>query len=249
MNAAVVVDVGNSRIKWGRCAGGAVVETVSLPPDDPLAWRDQREHWQNDLTGSWVLTGVHPDRCNRLAEWLTQQGETVRIIRQARELPLHVDVEYPDRVGLDRLLNAVAANSRRAPGVPAVLVDAGTAVTVDWVDEQGAFGGGAIFPGLRLMAQALHNYTALLPLIEVGHTLPTMPGRSTPAAMEAGIYWTVVGGIRTLCAELAGRRSTPALAFLTGGDGPALHAALGPEVIAWPQMTLEGIRLTAESLP
>jgi type III pantothenate kinase len=248
MNVAVVVDVGNSRIKWGRCAGGAVVETVSLPPEDPFAWRDQHDRWRNDLIGPWALTGVHPNRCNRLAEWLSREGEAVRTIRYYSELPLRADVEYPDRVGLDRLLNAVAANSRRPAGVPAVLVDVGTAVTVDWLNEQGIFGGGAIFPGLRLMAQALHNYTALLPQIDVGQAAPAVPGRSTPAAMEAGIYWAVLGGIRTLCAELT-RQAGKAMVFLTGGNGPALQAALGLDVVAWPEMTLEGIRLTAESLP
>ena len=94
----------------------------------------------------------------------------MRVLQYAGELPLRVELEKPDHVGIDRLLDAVAVNSRRAPGVPAVIIDAGSAVTVDLVDGAGAFRGGAILPGLRLMAKSLHDYTALLPLIELPRT-------------------------------------------------------------------------------
>ena len=83
-------------------------------------------------------------------------------------MPLEVELEHPDKVGIDRLLNAVAANRRRQEHVAAILVDAGSAVTVDYLDGNGVFRGGAIFPGFRLMARALHDYTALLPIVDIG---------------------------------------------------------------------------------
>jgi type III pantothenate kinase len=125
-------------------------------------------------------------------------------------------------------------------------------VTVDWLDETGHFAGGAIFPGFRLMAQALHDHTALLPLIEVPGHVPALPGTSTTTALEAGVFWAVVGGIRALIDELAVRSAIPPQVFLTGGDaalvGPSLQHMAGP-VTVWPHMTLEGIRLAAEALP
>jgi type III pantothenate kinase len=243
----VVVDVGNSRIKWGRCAGAGVAEAVSLPADAPDAWREQLARW--DLTGPlrWAVTGVHPPRRDALADWARRRGDTVAVIDAPRQLPLRVLLEHPQRVGIDRLLDAVAANSRRCPGAPAVVIDAGSAVTVDFVDATGAFTGGAILPGLRLMALALHEHTALLPLIDVPSGPPPLPGTSTAEAMAAGVFWAVAGGIRALVGELTARAGTRPDVFLTGGDGPVLHGTVGPDVQLWPTMTLDGIRLTAST--
>jgi type III pantothenate kinase len=244
----LVVDVGNTRLKWGRCDGAAVTDSVSLPPDE-AAWDRQLGGWR--LTGPllWAIASVQPPRRERFAAWARGRGDTVRVIEDPARLPLRVLVERPDWVGIDRLLDAVAANRRRRPGRPAVLIDAGSAVTVDWLDEEGAFRGGSIFPGLRLMALALHEHTALLPLVEVSQPRPSVPATSTPAAMVAGMYWAAVGGIRGLAQEMAAGTVAPHL-FLTGGDAPLLAPALaGPDLCLWPTMTLEGLRLAAESLP
>lgn len=245
----LVVDVGNTRIKWGLCRGGQVVAAASLPPDAPTTWTEQVAAWSLQGQLSWALSAVHPGRCEALAAWLRERGHRVAIVEDWRLLPLDVPLEYPGRVGIDRLLDAVAANSRRPEGVPAILIDAGSAVTVDWVDEQGAFQGGAIFPGLRLMARALHDYTALLPLVEVHDALPALPATSTPAAMEAGIACAVAGGIRCAIERLSQAARVPPQLWLTGGDAPVLAPALGPAVQTWPLMTLEGLRLAAASLP
>lgn len=249
MKPDLVADVGNSRIKWGRCSAVGVTDSVSLPPDDPAAWQEQLQHWEVAAPGVWVITGVHPPRRERLASWLRQRGHTVQVLDGWRQLPLRVRLEHPERAGIDRLLNAVAANSRRPPGKPAVLVDAGTAVTVDWLDEDGAFAGGSIFPGLHLMAQSLHQYTALLPLIESPRAVPALPGTSTRAALEAGIFWAVAGGIRAIIGELSARARTTPEVFLTGGNGLILSSTLERGIHLWPQMTLEGVRLATESLP
>src|SRR5262249_23797237 len=150
--------------------------------------------------------------------------QPVAVVNDPRLLPLEVRLSHPERVGIDRLLNAVALRKRLPFPAPAVLVDAGSAVTVDWVDATGAFCGGAIFPGMRLMARALHDYTALLPEIATPMSAPALPGTTTPDAMSAGIYWATAGGIRSLCQQLgrlAGEGGRPRI-FLTGGDAPAL---------------------------
>jgi type III pantothenate kinase len=250
MTPAVVVDVGNTRLKWGRCREGAVAAVASLPPDDREAWASQADEWLTPQPDNWAVAGVHPQRRDAFVDWVYEcSGDAVVIIDDPAQLPLRVLLEHPEWVGIDRLLDAVAANSRRRPGAPAILIDAGSAVTVDLVDEAGAFRGGAILPGLRLMAQSLHDYTALLPLIDVPRAVPSLPGASTRAALEAGIFWAVAGGISALIERYAA--AAPALPeiYLTGGDAPLLRPALRGKVVVWPEMTLEGIRLTAESLP
>lgn len=248
MTPGVVVDVGNTAIKWGRCRDGRVTETCSLPPHSVDAWREQGQRWDLPSSLLWVVAGVHPERRDFFVSYARQRGDDVQVLIKAASLPLVVRLEKPDHAGIDRLLDAVAANSRRRADTSAVIVDAGSAVTVDAVDEQGAFVGGAILPGLRLMAAALHEHTALLPQIEVPRQPPAMPGASTITAMEAGIFWAVAGGVRALIEQYATTSGTAPEVFLTGGDGAALHTVL-PNAHFWPTMTLEGIRLSAEALP
>jgi type III pantothenate kinase len=248
MTPAVVVDVGNSRVKWGLCSAAGVTAVVSLPPDEPGAWLRQVEAWRLPRPAAWAVSGVHPPRRDAFLDWLRARGDTALLVDDPKDLPLRVLVERPDWVGVDRLLDAVAANSRRRPGAPAVIVDSGSAVTVDYVDESGAFRGGVIFPGPRLMAKALHDYTALLPVVELKQPIPAVPATATRPAMEAGVFWAVVGGIEAVLAQYARSAGPPPDLFLTGGDGTLLHPAL-PQAQHWPAMTLEGTRLSAEALP
>ncbi len=239
MKPTVVVDVGNSRIKWGRCAAERVAEMVSLPHDDDAVWRRQMMAWNLSAGSTWALSGVQPGQRDKLGAWLKQQGQQIIVIDSYRQLPLALAVDIPDKVGLDRLLNAVAVNAVRKPDAPAVIVDAGTAVTVDVVDAQGIFQGGAILPGLRLMAKALHDHTAFLPVIDEFVPMP-MPAKNTADALRAGIFQAVLGGIESLTARLAWPHAEM---FLAGGDAALLAPHLAHAVRVWPEMTLEGIRL------
>jgi type III pantothenate kinase len=246
----IVADVGNSRIKWGLCAADAVRDSASLPPDDPAAWQKQLQAWGVPKPLAWVVCGVRPERRDRLADWLRQAGHIVRLLTSPQQLPLETAVPQPEKVGIDRLLNAVAVNTRRVPGSPVVIVDAGSAITVDYVDAQGIFRGGAILPGIRLMAQSLHNYTALLPLIDVDGDIQ-LPGTATIAAMKAGIFCAALGGVKETVRRLA--EGVPAgidiLVVFGGGDGALLARDWPGPAKCWPLMTLEGLRLAARNLP
>ncbi len=248
MRPNVVVDVGNTRIKWGLCDAGAVVRTASLG-DEPDEWDRQLEQWP--LSGdTWVLAGVQPRRAGRLHEWLSARGQNVIVLTGAAKLPLAVNLEHPDRTGIDRLLNAVAAKSRLSPGQGAVLIDAGSAVTADWLDESHSFQGGCIFPGLDLMAEALHRYTALLPRVTVSLPVPTLPGKSTIPAMQVGLFLAVSGGIREAVRQYAEMATNPPGVFFTGGQAPLFAEAMQIPSgwTLWPEQTLVGILRAAETL-
>src|SRR5262245_19617428 len=189
----VVADVGNTRIKWGLCGSAGIERAVSLP-EDPDAWRRQLLEWRLDGSQHWTGAGVHPKRRDHFTDWLRQQSHQVNAIDHFSRLPLVLKVDHPEKVGLDRLFNVLAAKSLVPAGRPAIVVDAGSAVTVDLMDEEGAFAGGAIFPGLRLMAEALHDQTALLPLVKTTDHAAVVPAKSTEPAIAAGVHWAVVGG-------------------------------------------------------
>ncbi|MBM3994255.1 MAG: type III pantothenate kinase [Planctomycetes bacterium] len=236
----IVVDVGNTRIKWGLCSSAQVWSVAPLPPDDAEAWQRQWNEWKIQPEQEWVVSGVHPERRDTLVAWVKQHGAPVRVLASAKQVPLTIDVEQPDKVGIDRLLNAVAANRRRHENVAAIIVDAGSAVTVDYVDSLGVFRGGAIFPGFRLMASALHDYTALLPIVEITEEV-TSPARSTAAAMQTGVLHAVVGGIERLISEYQHRYPAAFEVFITGGDAKMLAGRMHHPPHVWPEMTLEGV--------
>jgi type III pantothenate kinase len=263
----IVVDVGNTRVKWGLCdpEGRSILRVASLA-EDPGVWEAELASWCSlpPLLGihtplSWVLASVRPARSDRLREWLERRGDRVVLLTKAEQLPLQVALEHPDWAGIDRLLNAVAAKRELPPGRGAVLIDAGSAVTADWLDEDHVFRGGSIFPGLDLMAEALHHYTALLPRIEVHWPIPALPAGATSPAMQVGIVLAVSGGIREAVRIYAEQAASPPRVFFSGGQAPLLARAMGllepdkprpapwTDVCLWPEQTLVGILRSVEA--
>src|SRR5687768_392141 len=104
----VVVDVGNTRVKWGQVdRHGGITRAVSLP-EDPDAWEMELVQWPA-ARRTWVMASVRPSRSERLRGWLEARGERVLLLERADQLPLQVGLENPDRAGIDRLLLAVGA--------------------------------------------------------------------------------------------------------------------------------------------
>lgn len=239
---AIVVDVGNTRIKWGRCVGGKVVDVEALAPEVDV-WSKQWDAWTLTNRIPWVIAGVHPARRDELAAWLTKRGSPVRILASYLDLPIRVNLPSPGGVGIDRLLDAVAANAERRADAGAIVIDAGSAVTVDFVDVQGTFHGGVIFPGFGLMAKSLHDFTALLPIVSPNPNA-TPPGESTVPAIQAGILAAVVGGVERVIAQYQTRFLANVELYITGGDGPIIASKLSRPTTVWPEMTLEGVRLS-----
>ena len=158
-----------------------------------------------------------------------------------------VDIDYPkpDTIGPDRLANAAAA--RHHFGAPAVVVDFGTAVTLDVVDARGNFVGGIIAPGLAVMTDYLHEKTALLPRIRIRETRGAI-GKSTGQAMLIGAVHGYRGLIRGLLAELKRELKRHRLPVVATGGYAKFMAAKMPEIL-WvePDLTLEGLRLVWKS--
>ena len=122
------------------------------------------------------------------------------------DLPqLIVRVDAPERVGIDRLLAAVAVNRVRRPDRPAVVVDLGTAITVDLIAADGAFEGGAILPGIAMAARAMAEQTDALPQSRLAElrAAPPVVGKSTLAAIDSGLFWGAIGAVRELVTRYA----------------------------------------------
>jgi type III pantothenate kinase len=252
MTPDVVVDVGNTRIKWGVVQPDGRLATHPVPTHSPTDWEAAIRGHHPGRRLAWLVAGVQPDAQARFVAWARERGDEVTEVTSYRQLPIAVEVEPPDTVGLDRLLGAVAANRLRTPGRVAVTVDVGTAVTVNMIDANGAFAGGMILPGVWLMARSLQQNTAKLPLIDGDDfRFPnhSFPGKSTPHALRTGISYAIAGAVRLALAHATTGDESPEL-FQTGGGAASIRELLldckGTEV---PTLVLDGLVITAEALP
>ncbi len=233
----LTVDVGNSRAKFGvfeRSADGVRAmdrAVVSLRRQLDVAGHLSR--WtEGHQVGCSIAAGSNPPVLDRLLEDWPQELPPATAIRHPRSVPVTLNVDQPDAVGLDRVLNALVAG-RLHPDRNVIVVDSGTTTTIDLVSADGVFQGGTILPGLRLSAYALHDYTAKLPMIDVDaeqSDLPRMPGRNTEEAMRAGLFWGQLGAIREISGRMAAECDSEPVLLLTGGGcrqlSPQLTSAI-----------------------
>jgi len=130
------------------------------------------------------------------------------------KLPVEVRVDAPQEVGADRIVNTVAAFATYGPNL--IVIDFGTATTFDVVDEDGAYAGGVIAPGVNLSIEALHRAAARLPNIDVARPEHVV-GRDTLSCMRSGAYWGYVSLIEGVCARIIAERGVPMTVIATGG--------------------------------
>ena len=188
-----------------------------------------------------VVASVVPAKERLLADYF---GRRVPVHRVDHRSPLGMGIDYPEpaQIGADRLVNAVGVMARY--GVPAVVVDSGTAVTFDVVSAEPAYCGGAIAPGVSAMTRYLSQVTALLPQIELAEP-STAIGKSTVQAMQVGAVIGYRGMVRGILDRIRAEMTGDPVIIATGGDAELLAKGL-PEIHAVdPDLTLEGIRRVA----
>lgn len=240
MRVDAVVDVGNTSIKCARCTDDGFWPTTRLSHRrdewEELAFFDHSVH-------NLALGGVVPAVVNNFAAWAVTRGFAPTVIRSASQIPISVHVPNPSSVGTDRLFDALAG-ARRFPNCSLLIVDAGTAITLNVVSRSGAFEGGAILAGLALMAKSLNDYTALLPNVRIDGT-PDFPGKDTESNINSGIMAAAIGAVEHSLA-----RHPPDVLVFTGSDAELLyrHVSFAAKQLI-PTLTLEGIRIAAEALP
>lgn len=253
----VAVDIGNSRMKLGLFArewADGLPEpdhTLHLTGDDANLDQLERDLLKRTRGAvSWWIGSVNRPLSSRLTDWLHVHRPEDRVTLLASgDLPLRVALERPDMVGIDRLVDAVAANRLRRPDRPAIVIDVGSAITLNLISRDGAFRGGAILPGIGMAARAMHAFTDLLPLVDLSElaTPPAPLGTATVPAMQSGLFWGAVGAVRELIRRLAADEADRVEVFLTGGAAPSLANALSDTARYVPHLTLAGIALTAAS--
>jgi type III pantothenate kinase len=151
--------------------------------------------------------------------------------------------ENPHEVGADRIVNAVAAVARY--GAPVVVLDFGTATTLDVVSARGEYLGGVIAPGLGISAEALFTRAARLSRVDLRRPARVI-GRTTEESVQSGLFHGYAALVEGLIAKVLEELGAPAKVVATGGLAPVFDRALASLDAVDPDLTLHGLRLIWE---
>lgn len=236
----LLVDLSNSTSKFALSTPKRLLSRRSLPTASlsQPALTDLLEGWDFQYV---LIASVVPKATQVLTKFFKAVKIPLLSINASIDLGFKINYPNPNHIGADRLANV--AGTIALYKTPAIVVDFGTAITFDIIDDKGAYLGGVIAPGLTTSAEALHLRTALLPL-----TKPTpirrALGKSTLTAIHSGLLLGAQGLVREVVDRVtqenfSGERPT---VIATGGDaklvahGTTLFDAVNPE------LTLEGLR-------
>ena len=250
----VAIQVGNTRTKLGLFLDGKLERSVKFE-------KEQLAEIVGEVTRMWtelddceisaiVLSTVNEKDTTSLHSMLADQlGEEIYRIGDgspdSMPVPIGTCLDPNTTPGSDRLLNAAAAYELLQSAC--IIVDCGTCVTVDFVDGEGVFHGGAIAPGARMQLDAMHRGTAQLPTIPLTKPVGDPWGSNTPDAMLRGVYHGIRGLVWRLVEQYAERFGGFPLVVATGGDSELLFGddELIDRIV--PDLTLLGMAAAARA--
>ena len=247
----ILVDIGNSAIKLNfvpskiaTSVGSSLDATCETQRINDWSEFDFQQLPQAACV--WTVACVNETGRNELSKLLAQAGRNQDKIHSVHcdLVDLKIDVEQPDAVGIDRLIGCLATAEGLADNEAAIVVDAGTAVTIDLVTGEQVFKGGVIYPGVDANCCQLNQQTAALPRLnyvarteilaawqadaqELGKQLPPWQ-RDTATAIIAGIYRVQLAGLAQTVTQF--KNSLPSsyrncqIVLTGGGIEELLHA-------------------------
>jgi type III pantothenate kinase len=243
----IAISVGNTRTQLGQFEGVELQQIQRIPNTDLAKIIEQVAQWWKPMAedGAVLLASVNDPVGDKLASTIEDQLST-DVFRIGADIPIPIGTQLdPETLtGADRLLNAAAAFDRVKQAC--VIVDAGTAVTVDFVDGEGTFHGGAIAPGSTMQMQAMHEHTSALPELAFKAPDPGEAfGRNTAQAMYRGVFHGIRGMVQRLVEQYAEHYGAFPLVIATGGDAAMLFdkEELIDRIV--PDLTLIGIAVAA----
>lgn len=241
----LVLNVGNTRLAIGAFVAGEMKYSRRLSHDQrndfvgviAEAWKEFGGDAEVEVAGACVNTTL-----KEVVEHAVHQatGKNVEWVGDDLDLPIVVKTDEPKQTGVDRILNIAAAYEQMQTAC--VVVDAGTAITIDVCNDKGEFLGGAIAPGAATMLKSLNEKTAKLPLVTLAAP-EGLIGKNTQEAIRQGVFHGIRGMVKEIVENYATELNSWPDIICTGGDARTLFE--GWELIhaISPDLTLYGIAL------
>lgn len=224
-----VADIGNSRIKLAHVGGeGEIGDFATLEIAKQAEWKHLlRANGFAESGMRWAISSVNPGAATALGRLIdSHRPESIQWFRSAGDVPVAHRLSHPESTGADRALAVVGALRLLNVGEPGIVVSCGTALTVELIDADHVWLGGAITAGLLVISRSLASQTAQLPEVVPTHEVPPL-GTETQSAIRGGVYWSLVGAVRELIQQqstLCGQ-AKPRIVW-TGGDAALIAPAI-----------------------
>jgi type III pantothenate kinase len=230
----LVVDIGNTRTKAGWFENGKLVKSARYTG---FSLRNLDTVLRDAPADAILISSVgEEDRITfRQPE---KAGIPVFFLNVGLQLPIKINYSTPQTLGHDRIAAAAGAWSI-FPGSPLLVIDMGTAITIDFVSPEGEYRGGNISPGLSTRFESLHEHTARLPRLQKNSAFPEF-GRDTDSAIEAGVQQGIVFELNGYM-EVFGSRYPSCKTLLTGGDADFFADHLKKPIFVFPDLVLTGL--------
>jgi type III pantothenate kinase len=252
----LAVDAGNTNVVFAMVERGEIRARWRIATD-PRRTGDEYAVWLTQLLAlegldrkavdKVIISTVVPRALHNLEVLSTKYFGVEPLIagRTPVEWGIDLDVDEPQNLGADRAVNAIAAHALHEGDL--IVVDFGTASTIDWIDYRGAYKGGIIAPGINLSLDALVSAAAKLPRIAIeAPSTNSVVGRNTVDQMNIGIYWGYVALIEGLIARMRGEIGRPAKVIATGGLAVLFEQHTDVFDAIEPDLTLRGLAMLAE---
>lgn len=248
----VGIDIGNTRIAIGTQGTPNVFDNVHVLNSDIKeaikAIRDAYEHLNPELMRPILISSVNENIANQVISKITKEIKNAEIFEIEKDLPVPIqrDLDPETITGSDRLLSALGAWVTLEQAC--IVISAGTAVTIDFIDGEGTFHGGVIAPGTRIQLKSLFQDTHALPEIKYEIPNQTVFGKSTKESMLQGIHYGLIGLVQKTTENFSEIYGAYPMLIATGGDANSLFG--NEEIIdrIVPDLTLIGIGHTAEKI-
>jgi type III pantothenate kinase len=239
MEYKLVIDIGNTRTKIAVFEGDLIRELH--PAKKNISAIITRIIKKLGIPAGCIVSHVQLERSEILTALHPVPESSVVFIRPGLKLPIKVLYKTPETLGNDRLANACGA-WKLNPGKNSLVIDMGTCIKYDFVNQDGEYPGGSISPGLAMRYKALSRFTGQLPYFKPVEEFPQLTGQSTEGAMRSGVENGIleeVNGILCRYQELADQTHI----ILTGGDHSKFADQLKSPIFVAPNLTLTGLKV------
>lgn len=245
----LTIDIGNTNIEFGLFEGPDIIGSFRLGTNHNITSDEiglftaqffRENGFDRRAVEDIMITSVVPQVMHSIVNAVKKYFYNKIPLVVGDNLPLAIENRYdqPTEVGADRLVAAVGGYHKY--GGPLIIVDFGTATTFDAVDPNGAYLGGAIFPGIRISMGALFDKTAKLPRVELVRK-ESVIGRNTVSSLQAGAFFGYAGAVLNIVNTMKHELGGDATVIATGGLASLLAEETGVFKCVDRTLTLDGL--------
>jgi type III pantothenate kinase len=244
----LLIDIGNSNTHIGIATSSEIISKHDIPNTHILPGNTicKLADLIPDNVKIAAICSVCPDVSEFITNYLKSKNVEVHVLKGENQTCLSIEYDNISSIGADRVSNCIAL--KHIYSYPSMAIGYGTAVTFDILDSSGKFIGGVIAPGIRMLTEALHHKTALLPYIKP-EFLDKIIGQNTADAMLIGCTRSIVGLTKEVISIVKKELNAPDLCIVATGGYANIVARLVPEInFVDTKLTLAGLNIFLNSL-